>query len=443
MTTTEPAWVRTAAPPAASHPPQSRRIRPGQQETLRVALLTYRGTPTCGGQGVYVAALSVALRSLGHDVEVFSGGRPPDLAPGIPLHAVPGPEASAAGGGRHRLGPAALIDRYELRQTRIGVFGEPHGFSWRARRALRDQPRFDIVHDNQSLGYGLLALRRDTPVTATIHHPLSVDRRIALDHATDHLTRIGLERFYRCTTMQARVARRLDRVLTVSQSSRADIARDFGVRPDTIDVVPVGVDTSVFRPLPHLPVVPGRIVTTASSNQVLKGLEVLIRALAAVRVEHPHAHLVVVGSRAESGSTEELIRRTGLGSAISFTPGLTQQALVELYASAQVACVPSLYEGFSLPAAEAMGCGVPLVSTDGGALAEVAGPDGDAALVVPAGDAGRLAERLVEALHRPDRLRATLGARARQRAVDRWSWEGTARRTADHYRAVIERWSAP
>ncbi|MDZ7732629.1 MAG: glycosyltransferase family 4 protein [Acidimicrobiia bacterium] len=315
-----------------------------------------------------------------------------------------GPGATEPSGLLGKMSPAALVDRREIRQTDAGIFGEPNGFSWRVARALRVEPRFDIVHDNQSLGYGLLPLRRRMPVTATIHHPLSVDRRIALEHTTERLARTGVQRFYRCTAMQARVARRLERVLTVSDRSRQDIARDFSVPEGRIDVVPVAVDDTVFRPLPATRPVPGRIVTTASSDQVLKGLDVLVRAMVDVRAAHPTAHLVVVGSMAESGATEQLIRRSGLDGVISFTSGLSRRELVELYATAEVACVPSLYEGFSLPAAEAMACGVPLVSTDGGALTDVAGPDGDAALIAPAGDARRLAARLIEVLGDPTRV---------------------------------------
>ena len=106
-------------------------------------------------------------------------------------------------------------------------------------------------------------------------------------------------------------------------------------------------------------------------------------------------------------------------------------------AEAGVAVVPSLYEGFSLPAVEAMACGVPLVATTGGALPEVVGEHGTTGLLVPPGDPGSLAAAIAAIMEDPE-LAARLAANARRRVLERFTWQACAAATAEHYRWVIE-----
>jgi glycosyltransferase involved in cell wall biosynthesis len=237
--------------------------------------------------------------------------------------------------------------------------------------------------------------------------------------------------------MQTRVASRLDRLVTVSESSLEDIGRDHRVPPERLHVVPVGVDPASFRPLPHVERVPGRLMTTASADVAMKGLRFLLEALAKVRTERPEAHLVVIGRPREQTETTRTIERLGLGGAVEFVSGVPEERIVELYAEAELAVVPSLYAGFSLPAVEAMACAVPLVATTGGALPEVAGRDRETAFLVPPGDSGALAATILDALGDPD-LRARVGAAGRERAVSRWSWRATAEATVEQYRALLE-----
>jgi glycosyltransferase involved in cell wall biosynthesis len=222
------------------------------------------------------------------------------------------------------------------------------------------------------------------------------------------------------------------RVVTVSESSARDIAEQLGVDPLRIAVVPVGVDSSVFRPLPEVARVPGRIMTTASSDVPMKGLVPLLEALAKVRTERDDAHLVVVGRLREGSAVPAVLDRLGLRSAVRFVSGVSDQEIVELYASAQLAVVPSLYEGFSLPAIEAMACGVALVATKGGALPEVVGPSGAAALLVEPNDPDALAQAVTAALS-DEPLRVRLGAAGRTRVSERFTWAVTARATAEQY----------
>jgi glycosyltransferase involved in cell wall biosynthesis len=133
----------------------------------------------------------------------------------------------------------------------------------------------------------------------------------------------------------------------------------------------------------------------------------------------------------------ETIERLGLSNAVTFVSGVTDERIVELYAEAQIAVVPSLYEGFSLPAVEAMACGVPVVATTGGALPEVVGTDGETGLLVPPGDPGALATALIRALDDHE-LRARLAEAGRRRVLERFTWRACAEMTVAHYWQLLE-----
>ncbi|WP_053727131.1 glycosyltransferase family 4 protein [Streptomyces sp. WM6378] len=410
------------------------------ERPLRIALLTYKGNPFCGGQGVYVRHLSRELARLGHSVEVIGAQPYPVLDEGVPLtelasmdlYRSPDPFRTPSKD-EYR----DWIDRLEVATMRTGGFPEPLTFSLRARRHLAARRgEFDVVHDNQTLGYGLLG-DVGAPLVTTIHHPITVDRQLELDAAPDWKRRASVRRWYGFTRMQKRVARRLPSVLTVSGTSKGEIVDHLGVREDRIRVVHIGADTGLWSPDPAVAEVPGRIVTTSSADVPLKGLVFLVEALAKLRTEHPAAHLVVVGKRAEDGPVAQAIGKYGLGDAVEFVKGITDAELVDLVRSAQISCVPSLYEGFSLPAAEAMATGTPLLATTGGAIPEVAGTDGETCLAVPPGDAGALAAGLARLLG-DAALRRRLGAAGRERVLEKFTWARAAQGTAELYREAIE-----
>lgn len=411
-------------------------------ERLRVAFLVYRGNPRCGGQGVYTRHLTRELARLGHEVTVFSGPPYPDLdepvsfvpVPSLDLYREPDP---------FRVPRMAEfghpVDVLEFALMCTAGFPEPRTFSLRARRLLVGRRGdFDLVHDNQSLGSGLLRMMGDGwPLVATIHHPITVDRRLDLAHAGTLGRRLTLRRWYGFVRMQKRVARRLERVITVSHSSREDIAVELGVRRERTAVVPVGVEENVFRPHPEIARVPGRLMTTASADVPMKGLVPLLEALAKVRTEREDAHLLVVGRTREGSEIPGVLERLSLGGAVSFLSGISDEELACAYASAELAVVPSLYEGFSLPAIEAMSCGVPLLATTGGALPEVVGPSGEAGLLVPPNDPAALAAAILAALG-DEELRRRLGGNGRRRTIERFTWPVTARETAEQYRRLLE-----
>lgn len=406
---------------------------------LRIALLSYKGNPFCGGQGVYVRHLSRELARLGHSVEVIGAQPYPVLDEGVPLtelgsldlYRQPDPFRTPKRG-EYR----DWIDALEVATMWTGGFPEPLTFSLRARRHLAARRgEFDVVHDNQTLGYGLLG-DLGAPLVTTIHHPITVDRRLEIDAADGRRARASVRRWYAFTRMQKRVARRLPAVVTVSGTSKQEITDHLGVRPDRIQVVHIGADTGLFSPDPAVREIPGRIVTTSSADVPLKGLIHLVEALAKLRTSNPAAHLVVVGKRAEDGPVYRAIEKYGLGDAVRFVKGISDAELVDLVRGAQIACVPSLYEGFSLPAAEAMATGTPLVATTGGAIPEVAGADGETCLAVPPGDADALAGALNRLLDDRE-LRERLGAAGRERVLSRFTWARAAEGTVELYRAAV------
>lgn len=406
---------------------------------LRIALLSYRSKPHCGGQGVYVRHLSRELALLGHRVEVFSGQPYPVLdqsaldagvtlteVPSLDLYGEPEPFRTP------RLSEYRdWRDVLEVAMMWTAAFGEPLTFSLRASRLLKSRRAdFDVVHDNQCLGYGLLSIkRRGFPLVATIHHPITQDRTLAV-RAANGLKKISAWRWHSFLAMQGRVARRLPSLLTVSKTSEDDIRKAFGVQENRLVTIPLGVDVELFAP--GAETVPGRIVCVASADAPLKGVSFLLEAFAKVAVDHP-VSLTLVSKLDPKGPSARLIEQLSIGDKVSVVSGLDDEELAALLASAEIACVPSLYEGFSLPAVEAMSCGTPLVATRAGAIPEVVG---DAAVLVEPRNAEGLAGAIRDLLDDPDRA-AALGEAGRRRVLDNYSWAAVAAATAERYRAAI------
>jgi glycosyltransferase involved in cell wall biosynthesis len=405
---------------------------------LRVAMLSYRSKPHCGGQGIYLRHVSRELAALGHNVEVYSGQPYPELEPGPQLRTLPSLDLYRDEDPFRTPRPSEYrdwIDLLEVGMMWTAAFPEPLTFSIRALRALRERRAdFDIVHDNQVLAYGLLGIPRlGLPLVTSIHHPISVDRRIELAQARGW-SRLTKRRWYSFVRMQARVARRVGAIMTGSESSRDDILRDFKVPPANVRVVPLGVDTRLFRPR-QAPRVPGSIIAVASADSPVKGIPTLLRAFAKLATERD-ASLTVVGKPAPGGPTEKLIGELSLGDRVRFVTGISDDDLAALVARTEVAVVPSLYEGFSLPAVEHMASGTPLVASRTGALPEVVG---DAAMLVRPGDPEELAAALRRLQDSPAE-RERLSAAAVERVQERFAWSAVAKATvAEYQRAIAER----
>jgi glycosyltransferase involved in cell wall biosynthesis len=407
---------------------------------MRIALLSYRSKTHCGGQGVYVRHLSTGLVELGHDVEVLSGQPYPEvLDPRVRLTEVPSLDLYREPDPFRVPRPSEIRDRIdvlELLTTWTAGFPEPRTFSLRAARILaRRRDEFDVVHDNQSLGTGLLKIADlGLPVVATVHHPITRDK--VLDVAAARWWRKPLvRRWYGFAEMQKQVARQIPELLTVSSSSAADIAADFGVSPDQLHVVPLGVDTQLFKPTEQR--VRGRIIAIASADVPLKGVSHLLHAVARLRLER-NVEMQLVAKLEPNGPTEKLIAELGISDIVHISSGLTDTELADLLASAEIACIPSLYEGFSLPAVEAMASGTPIVASRAGALPEVLGKDGECARLVRPADVDELTAVLGELLDSPLELRR-LGAAGRRRALDVFSWESVAAQTISVYERACGR----
>ncbi len=406
---------------------------------MKIAMLSYRSKPHCGGQGIYIRHLSRELTNLGHEVEVFSGQPYPDLDAGVRLTKVPSldlyrePDPFRV----PKLGEFRdLIDVEEFATMCVAGFPEPKTFSKRVSRLLKERAgEFDIAHDNQVLGTGMLDIEGyGLPLITTLHHPITFDRRIDLSQTRNPWRRVTLRRWYGFLRMQGRVARRARLIMTPSEASKRDIAKDFGVDPAKMQVILLGVDDG-FVP-PTAPRVPGRIMAMASADAPMKGISTLLEAFAKLRTERD-IELILVTKPQAGGRTERLIEKLAISDSVRFANGLSEFDLVELMGSAEVACVPSLYEGFSLPTAELMACATPLVVSRAGAIPEVVGPDGLCADLVTPGDVGELKLALERMLDDPER-RARMGAAGRQRVQELFSWRAVATKVARAYEEVIE-----
>lgn len=403
---------------------------------LRIAFLSYRSDPRVGGQGVYLSQAAAALARRGHSVDILSGPPYPDLPEGVRLIELPSLDLYNQPHNGHR----ALRWRHLLSWTDtaeyfghwLGKFMEPWTFGRRAAKYLRAHRRdYDVVLDNQSLSQGLLDIERaGLPVVGMIHHPIRRDLELALAAESEWGMRALTRQWYSFLKMQERVAPRLHEIILPSQAAANDVAACLQVDPAAMNVIHLGIDQDVYKPQPDIRRRDNRLLTTASADVPLKGLRHLIEAYSTLLETYPRLELVVIGKLRE-GPTAELLDDLNLLDRVSFIHDLSNDEMAEQYARATICVTPSLYEGFGLPAAEAMSCGAPVVVTDGGALPEVVG---DAGVIVPKGDSAALARAIGALLDDPAR-RADLGAAARQRARKAFSWD----RAAATYEAVLRR----
>jgi len=410
-------------------------------------MVGYRGNMHCGGQGVYLWFLVRELAKLGHLVDVLVGPPFPDPMPfARDVVTLPNQQFWAKWFSRDwshflpRPNPLRVFEPlnfYELASSRLGFLPEPFAFSVRALRAmaqrLRRGVRYDLVHDVQCLGYGLLGIRAlGLPMVTTIHHPLTVDRRASFVRDQTTIDAIGTMQFYPIG-MQSFVARRMDRVLTSSQTSGQEILRDFGVRRDRLEMVWNGLDTELYSPDPAVSRSESEILCVGRASDPNKGIKTLIAALAKLA---PPARLTLVDAGGSGNDARRWARSLGCADRLEITGRIPNRDLVNLYRRAALVVLPSRYEGFGLPAVEAMACETPVVATSAGALPEVMGV-GNGGLLVPRDDPGALAKAVETLLERPE-MRREMGARARPLIEATFSWPRVAERTARIYQEVVE-----
>jgi glycosyltransferase involved in cell wall biosynthesis len=409
--------------------------------SLRIAVLSYRSDPNVGGQGVYVDYLTRALAQAGAQVDVISGPPYPSLDPRVKLIKLPSLDLYAQPhNGHYALRPHHLLsptDTYEYFGHLSGKFVEPYTFGQRAYAHLkRRRGDYDVILDNQTLASGILKVQDvlKIPIVTMVHHPITRDRQMALDAAPDDLHRWLVRRWYAFHRMQIRVARRLHVLTCPSLSAKQDIVDEFGVDERRLHPIPLGVDQSAFRPMPDVVRAPRRLISTASADTPLKGLPILLQAYHSLIQSDPELELVVIG-KLRDGAASRLIDELNLRDKVVFKSGLSREDLSREFNRATIAITPSLYEGFGLPAAEAMSCGTPIIVTDGGALPEVAGAAG---VVVPKGDADALAGAISSLLDDPAR-RAAVAQACLQRAQQTFDWAAIAPKYIELFeRAIAE-----
>jgi len=408
---------------------------------VRICLLSYRGNPYSGGQGIYIYYLSRELRDLGHEVHVMSGPPYPELVDGITLHKL---ESLNLYESTNTVWQDLLRVRnplrfYEFLMVCMGTFPEMLTFSIRAYnriRALQLKLKFDIIHDNQCLAYGLLLMKQlGIPVVATIHHPIHIDRQIEMAQAQSQQKKWQLWRWFSFIGMQRRVSPRLDRIITVSQTSAADIQHYFQVPKESLRVVLNGIDIDFFNGDGLIPKEPDRLIMVSSGNGHTKGLPYLLKALQKLR-SNSDVRLTVVGNNDPEAEPVIMAREYGLEDAVNFTGRIEREELARLYAASEIAVVPSLHEGFGFPAAEAMSSRLPVVSTRAGALPEVVGEDGSTGILVPSRDTEALASALKHLLDNKQ-LGQHMGEAGRKRVVENFSWQQAALQTVKVYEELL------
>jgi len=409
---------------------------------LRICLLSYRSHPYCGGQGVYVNHLSKALKALGHQVEVVSGPPVPQLDENINFFQLSGLDLYNPDDPFRMPSLKELSDPVNFMEW-LGVstmgFPEPFTFGIRAYRFLKKRThKYDIVHDNQSISYGIRSINRFVPTIATIHHPITVDRDLAVKAASSFWAKIKQLRWYSFIGMQKSVARTLSRIITVSKSSMNDISRDFNIPQQRFNIIPNGIDTDLFHPIPEIKREKNRIIVTSSAETPLKGLRYLLEAVAEIYTNRK-IKLVVVGTLKKNGEIERLLTKLGIKECVTFTGCIENDAFVQHYAKAFLAIVPSVYEGFGFPAGEAMACGLPVISTTGGALPEVVG---NAGMLVPPANPKALVKAILTLMDHPEQAKR-MGRAGFNRVRDYFTWKRAAELTVEAYRETIRDYRRP
>ena len=405
---------------------------------LKIAFLSYRSKPFSGGQGIYVKYLSKALHDLGHEIDVFSGPPYPDLDPKIKLVKIPSLGLYEKKSKFYDVNPFKLlnpINLFEWLSVNSGGFPEPYTFGKRIKKILKKNlNEYDVIHDNQSLAYELLFFQKKKPLVTTIHHPISLDLAYQLQSTNDIFLKLLMRRWHSFLVMQKFVAKRLKKIVVPSNSSMDDIKDEFRVDKNKMERVMNGIDLNVFYPDSKIQKIPFKLVTVASADVPLKGLDYLLKALADLAEVYSDISLSIIGEQKKGGHTERLIKKLNLEKRVNFFSNLTQEDLRKTYCEAELAIIPSLYEGFGFAAIEAMACGVPLISSSGGALPEVIK---DTGIIIPPKNVKEIYNSVDFLLSSP-KCAKELAEKGLQRANSKFSWTAIAKQLEKVYLKEIE-----
>lgn len=411
---------------------------------MKICLMSYRGNPYCGGQGVYVMYLARELIRLGHEVHLISGPPYPFEIEGVHLHKIENENYFNKKEFIDLNRPFASISPlnfYEFVSSKLGIFPEIEAFSIRAFLKLRKLLKvhsFDIIHDNQCLGYGFLLIKLlGIPFISTIHHPLTIDRATWFEYPSSFLLKIKRVLYYPLL-MQKIVSNRMDKIVTVSHDSAVEISSAFEIQPDKIKVVYNGLDSGMFYPVEGIKKIPGRIIFVGNVEDRKKGVIYLLKAMTLARTKVTLK--IVDGGSPNRKFIPKMIEKYGLNDRVTFTGKISIDEMIKLYAESMIAVNPSLYEGFGFPAAEAMACGIPVIASTAGALPEVVGEHLKTAYLVPPRDPEAIAEGIDYLFENPDIMKK-LAVSGRERVLKIFTWKNAAMETADIYKEVINAYS--
>ena len=404
---------------------------------MKIGLLSYRSHPYSGGQGIYVKHLSKALSDIGHDVSVLSGPPYPELDNSVELIEIPSlglfetEDRMKAFSSDLLLNPLNL---YEWLTVISGGFPEPYTYGKRVLKYLKENNRdFDIILDNQSLCDSLLEIQKIYPLAVTIHHPITKDLKLEIENASNWKEKLSSLRWHNFLPMQKKVAPKLNKIICVSRPSKKDIVEEFLVDPEKIEVILNGIDIRKFIPNPSTLFIENKIITTASADIPLKGLKYLILALPNIIKVFPKTSLTVIGRSPSDSKLRKLITDLSLEDKIAFRSGITEEEIVNLYHSSEIAVIPSLYEGFGFGAGEAMACGIPLISTHSGGLEEVVG---DSAVKILPASTEEIESAVIKLFSSPDR-KTELSKMGRERMEKMFDWHIAAKSYENAFKEVI------
>ena len=404
---------------------------------MKIGILSYRSHPYSGGQGIYVRHLSKALQKLGHEVTVLSGPPYPNLDASIKLEKIPSLDLFESEDRikefkfRFLFSP---IDLYEWINVMTGGFPEPYTFGKRVLKHLQEsQQVFDVILDNQSLCSSLLDIQKFYPLAVTIHHPITKDHKLEMENASNWKERLSSRRWHNFLPMQKKVAPKLKKIICVSKPSMQDTIQELQVKPEKLEVILNGIDVDTFKPDKNMKIIENRIVTTASADIPLKGLRYLIDALPKVLEDFPKTHLIVIGKSPNESKIRKLIEDLNLNEKVIFKSNLSEEEIVGIYHTSQIAVIPSLYEGFGFGAGEAMACGTPLISTDSGGLKDVIG---DSAVRIQSGSVKDI-EKEINNLFNDDERRRELSLKGRKRMEDLFDWKISASKYVKVFEEII------
>lgn len=393
-------------------------------QKLNIAILSYRSAKFGGGQGVYVKDISLALTLIGHNVDVISGPPYPDLHKGINLIKLPGLNLFETFSFKDRIKKLFykkqknINDYYEFFSVFFGGFPEMKTFGDRANDFLKKNNDYDVVIDNQSLSFGMLKIQKRFPLIEIIHHPITFDYKYELATSKKIKYKISRYRWYSFLKMQKRVAPNINRIVSPSQSSKDGIIKEFKCNEENITVINNGLDTDEFRPISESTRNPYRLITTASADVPLKGLDYSLKALKVLKLDFPEMHLIVIGSIKENGHTQRLINELDIEDSVFFKSDITKAQITKLYSTSSIAIVSSLYEGFGYPVIEAMSCEVPLIATNVASIPELVT---DYATLIDS-QSHKMISNSVKEIILDYKKYKEIAIKGRQHIIDRFNW---------------------